>query len=80
MLSLFFKVMDCILKKNALPECDEIWQRLPYTRKELEDLCRVSFGMSKEEIKKRIRATAYPGMPGAYIDLFSQCFEYSPKR
>ncbi|MFH1282643.1 MAG: formyltransferase family protein [bacterium] len=80
MLSLFFEVMNFILKDNKLPECSEAWKRKPYTRKELEELCKIDNDMIKQEIEKRIRATLYPNMPGAYIDMFDFRFEYNPNR
>lgn len=80
MLALFFESMSAILNKNAIPSSNESWKRNPYTRKELEDLCRINIGMTEEEIKRRIKATTYPKMPGAYIELFGYRFEYNIKR
>lgn len=80
LLSLFFEIFDYIIKYGALPECDEEWTRKPYTRKELEELCRITSDMSQEETKKRIKATQFPGMPGAYIELYGYRFEYNPDR
>jgi len=80
MLSLFFEVMDFVLKKNSLPVCNEAWKRKPYTRKELEELCRIKPDMSEEEVKRRLKATTYPNMPGAYLELFGYRFEYNVDR
>lgn len=80
MFSLFTEVMDLILRENKLPDCNEVWKRRPFTRKELEELCKISPNMSKEEIERRIKATTYPNMPGAYIDIFGYTFEYNPNR
>jgi len=80
MLSLFFEVMNYILEKKELPECSETWKRPPYIRRELEALCKITTNMTKAEIEKRIKATTYPDMPGAYIDIFGHSFEYNPKR
>lgn len=80
MLSLFFEIVDSIITSRFLPETHEMWKRKPYTRKELEELCMISPDMKEDEIKKRIRATTYPHMPGAYIELAGYKFEYTPER
>ncbi|MDN3513529.1 MAG: hypothetical protein NG747_03905 [Candidatus Brocadia sp.] len=80
MLSLFFEIIDLIIMKKSLPETNETWKRKPYTRKELEILCKISPDMKEGEIKKRIRATTYPRMPGTYIELAGYKFEYTPER
>jgi hypothetical protein len=36
--------------------------------------------MSEEEVKRRVKATQFPGMPGAYIKLYNYKFEYNEKR
>jgi methionyl-tRNA formyltransferase len=80
MFKLFCEVMDYIFKFKEFPNCRETWKRKPYKRSELENLCRVNFNMSKKEIENRIKATRYPSMPGAYVELFGNKFEYNPER
>lgn len=80
MLLLYFEIMDSILSRKSLPDCNEKWLRKPYKRRELEELCRVNPDMPQEEIKKRVRATTYPNMSGAYIELYGYKFEYSVHR
>ncbi|UCD54843.1 MAG: hypothetical protein JSV93_04815 [Candidatus Omnitrophota bacterium] len=80
MLLVFFEIMGGILAKMKIPESNETWKRKPYTRKELEDLCKINLSMSKSEIERRIKATFYPNMPRAYIDMFNYKFEYQPDR
>lgn len=80
MLDLFFEVMNFILKENKLPHCDEEWRRVPYTRRELEDLCRLDSAMAKDEVARRIKSTTYPDMPGAYLDLHGHRFKYALDR
>lgn len=65
----FCKIFSYILSGNPLPKSNEQWKRKPFTRKELNGLCRITKDMPDEEIKKRIRATTYPQMPGAFIEL-----------
>ena len=80
MLSLFYEVMDFILENKSLPRCDKVWQKTPYRRSELEDLCRITPDMTKTDIKRRIKATTYPGMPGPYVELYGNKFEFNPDR
>lgn len=75
-LLLFKEVIDYIMQEGELPYCEETWQRRPYTRKELNALCRINPDMEEQEIKRRVKATYYPGMPGAYIELGGVRFVY----
>lgn len=63
---LFSEIVAHIKSGRALPASPLQWTRRPYTRKELNDLCRVTDDMDDAEVARRIRATTYPGMPGAY--------------
>lgn len=76
----FVNLFPLILHKKLMPKSKEVWQRKPFTRKELEKLCRITKDMSEDEIKKRIKATTYPNMPGAYIELFGNKYEFNPER
>ena len=80
MLSVFYELMGFIAEKKALPECSEAWERKPYKREELEQLCKLDSSMSEEEVTKRIRATVYEGMPGSYVEIFGHKFEFNPER
>lgn len=77
---LFKDVFGYLLLHERLPDCSEQWKRAPYKRSELEALCCLDSGMSRTEIVKRIRATRYPHMPGAYLTLHGLKFEYNPLR
>jgi methionyl-tRNA formyltransferase len=65
----FIKMFSLILSNKPLPLSQEKWKRKPYTKKELNDLCIITKDMSDNEIKRRVKATAYPNMPGAFIEL-----------
>ena len=80
MLSLFLEIMDYIYQHKELPRSKEQWQRPPYTRKELENLCLINKDMTEEEVKRRVRATTYPDMPAAYLKMFGFKFEYNTQR
>jgi len=68
-LTLFYEIVSGILEGKTLPKSEETWQRKPYKRKELNELCKITPEMSSEEIKKRIQATSFPGMPGSYVEI-----------
>lgn len=73
---LFPEVMARILVGETTPDPAERWTRRAYTRKELDELCRLTPDMSEDEVRRRIRATVFPGMPGPYIDIHGYRFEY----
>jgi methionyl-tRNA formyltransferase len=68
-LSLFYDIISEIILGKPLPSADETWQRKPYTRAELNALCKTLPDMPIEEIKRRVKATTFPGMPGPYIEI-----------
>src|SRR3989339_350313 len=68
-LVLFYGVFGHYLTRGDLPKSDAVWGKHLYTRKELNELCSIRSGMSRLEIAKRIRATDFPNMPKAYIEL-----------
>lgn len=64
----FMELVPYLYASTPLPKSQERWQRKPYTRKELNELCSITSGMSDDEVRRRVRATTYPNMPGAYIE------------
>ena len=80
MFQLYEEIMKYISDNNSLPKSAEKWQRVPYKRSELEDLCRISKNMDVNEIKRRIQATYYKGKPGPFIQIADNRFEYNPDR
>ncbi len=69
MSELFIKVMEEVISTGKLAASSEKWTRKPYTRRELNALCRIDLDMSENEVRKRVRATTFPEYPGAYINL-----------
>jgi len=59
LLSLFYDVVSAIISGEKLPTATEKWTRKPFSRKELNNLARLSTDMTKDEIVKRIRATTF---------------------
>ncbi len=71
---LFVEILGDVLAGKLLPSPSWQWQRLPTTRAELDALCEVRPEMDADEIKRRVRATSFPGMPGAYVVLGGEKF------
>jgi methionyl-tRNA formyltransferase len=59
MLVMLYDIIDLLLAGKPLPVSDENWTRKPFTRKQLNELGRITTDMSPEEIDRRIRATSY---------------------
>lgn len=78
-LSLFYDIMSFIVAGKDLPVSKETWSRKPYTRKELNELATLRSDMSKDEMSKRIRATAFENwLPTIEIQGFT--FELKMKK
>ena len=71
-LSVFYEIMSLILRNKSLPESGIKWQRKAFTRKELNDLCKLSLNMTEKEINRRIKAVTFPNAPGAYFEIGSE--------
>jgi methionyl-tRNA formyltransferase len=69
MLVLFYEVVGRIAAGQPLPRSEEQWRRRPYTRRDLDALCRLTPDMTPEEMTRRVRATTYPGAPGPYLEM-----------
>tara|TARA_B100000029_G_scaffold514007_1_gene615307 strand:- start:9607 stop:10278 length:672 start_codon:yes stop_codon:yes gene_type:complete len=66
---LFNEIILLICAKSKLYASDEFWKRKPYTRKQLNELCKITVDMPESEIKKRVKAVTFPNAPGAYVEL-----------
>lgn len=73
-LTLFCEVMTGIVRGEPLPTSPEHWTRRPYKRVELNALCRLTPEMDAEEVRRRVHALRFPGMPGAYLMVGDQRF------
>jgi Methionyl-tRNA formyltransferase len=67
-LDMFYEIISMVMNGENIPASDEIWQRRPYLRKELDELCRLTPEMDLKEIERRIKATDYL-QPWAFIQL-----------
>ena len=77
-LDLFYEIMGKILRNEKLPVSKEKWTREPFTRKEFNELAKVTPDMENAEVRKRIRATSFKEwQPVVKIGDYS--FEYKEK-
>ncbi len=80
MYELFKQIVDKSLNNKLSPTPNISWERKPYKRSDLENLCVLKNKFEKKEILRRIRSTYYPGYPGPYYLINEKKFEYNPKR
>lgn len=78
-LMLFFEILSNLLSGEHLPVSEETWRRKPYRREELNALCEIKPEMSEDEIRRRVKATTFPNMPGAYVVLGGHKFVLDTK-
>jgi methionyl-tRNA formyltransferase len=73
-LVLFYEIAAYMIPGSPLPRSAERWTRRPYTRKEFDELRRITPEMSHDEVRRRVRATTYgPWKP--FLDLHGVPFE-----
>lgn len=76
-IALFFEIARLMADGRDLPVSDERWTRPPFTRKQFNELFRITPDMPKEEIARRVRAISY-GPYRPYVELDGYRFEYKP--
>lgn len=59
LLILFYEIVSLIIDGRALPVSKESWARKPFTKRQVDELSRLTSDMSREEMRKRIRATHF---------------------
>lgn len=74
----FYALAEKILHKQPIPVTEEQWKRKPFTRKQLDELCTITPGMSEEEIERRIKATTYK-TPWAFTRIGKHIFKLQPE-
>lgn len=67
MLGMLTETASRIVQGKPLAASPLQWSRKAYTRADLERLCVLAPDMTPGEIQRRIRATTFPGYPGAHI-------------
>ncbi len=78
-IALFFEIADLMVDGKPLPRSAETWSRPPFTRKQFEELFRITPDMPADEIARRIRAVSY-GAYQPYLELAGHRFEYKPPK
>ena len=78
-IALFFEIAGLMAEGKDLPVSAETWTRPPFTRKQFNELFRITPEQSKEEIARRIRAISY-GAWQPYVELEGYRFEYKPEK
>lgn len=58
-LILFYEVLSQVLSGKDLPTSDEQWKRAPITRREFQNIAKITLEMPMAEVAKRIRATKF---------------------
>jgi methionyl-tRNA formyltransferase len=64
MIEMFREVVALIAAGQPLPVADAQWTRRPFTSREIDALSICHEDMPEEEVRRRVRATYYPGYPG----------------
>lgn len=76
-IALFFEIVQLMAESRPLPVSSETWTRPPFTRKQFNELFRITPDMPKDEIARRVRAVSYgPYQP--YVEVEGYRFEYKP--
>ena len=78
-MALFFEVAQTMAEGKILPTSAETWTRPPFSRKQFDELFRITSNMGQQEIARRVRAISYKHWQ-PYIDLGEFRFEYKPKK
>lgn len=77
-LALFMEIAQIILKGEKLPSSNEFWTRQPFSRKQFNELFRITPDMGREEVLRRIRAISYKSWQ-PYMEFLGLKFEYKPE-
>jgi methionyl-tRNA formyltransferase len=75
---LFLEIAQLMAEGKELPASHEKWTRPPFTRKQFNELFKITPDMSKEEITRRVRAVSY-GSWQPYMEIEGFKFEYKPE-
>ena len=77
-IALFLEIAQLMAEGKDLPLSHETWTRPPFTRKQFNELFKITPDMSKEEIGRRVRAVSY-GSWQPYVEIEGFRFEYKPE-
>lgn len=74
---LFHEIVTKLAKGEPIPSSHEVWKKKATTKKDLEALCVLTPDMPEDEMRRRIRATTFPGAPGARIEVAGRRFDFA---
>jgi methionyl-tRNA formyltransferase len=78
-IALFLEIAALIVEGKELPVSKETWTRPPFTRKQFNELFKITPDMSRDEIARRVRAISYgPWQP--YVEIEGFRFVYQPPK
>jgi methionyl-tRNA formyltransferase len=78
-MALFFEIAQIMAEGREFPTCAETWTRSPFSRKQFDELFKITADMSQQEIARRVRAISYKHWQ-PYIELGGFRFEYKPEK
>ncbi len=76
-IAFFFEIAQLMAEGKELPVSHETWTRPPFTRRQFNELFKITPDMPKEEISRRVRAVSY-GSWQPYVEIEGFKFEYKP--
>ncbi len=76
-IALFMEVAQLIVAGKDLPVSTEQWTRPPFTRKQFNELFRITPEMDTAEVARRVRAVSF-GQWQPYVEIAGYRFEYRP--
>lgn len=79
MLALFFEIAGLMARGEDLPVSSETWTRPPFTRRQFNELFRITPDMNQDEIARRVRAVTYQSWR-PFVELEGFRFEYKPEK
>ncbi len=77
--ALFFEIADLMADGIPLPKSAETWTRPAFTRRQFDELFRLTPDMPPDELARRIRAVSY-GAYQPYMEVGGYRFEYKPPK
>ncbi len=69
MVELFHDIVVRVARREELPRAARTWSRKAFTRRQLNELAALSPTMDEAELRRRVRATSYPGFPGPGLEI-----------
>lgn len=76
-LTLFYEILGILITHGELPVSEEKWTRKPYTRKEFNELGKITPNMEASEVARRVRATSF-GIYQPTVEIAGYTFVLKP--